>query len=37
MQFVVLCTLLFYEFRVRSPGLRSLPPLHLVEAKPERS
>jgi len=29
-----LCTLLFCEFRVRGPGLRPLPPLHLVEAKP---
>jgi len=30
-------TLLFCEFRVRDPGLRSLSPLHPVKAKPECS
>ena len=33
---LTLCNLLFCEFRVRGPGLRSLPPLHHVDARPER-
>ena len=33
---LILCDLLFCEFRVRGPGLRSLPPLHHVDARPER-
>jgi len=38
-QFVVLYVLHYIccEFRVRSPGLCSLPPLYLVKAKPEGS
>ena len=33
---LTLCNLLFCEFRVRGPGLRSLPLLHHVDARPER-